>query len=79
MTQKQQAIAYVSEFMELDVELPKERCSDADKYPAIELQTAKKIALIMVQKLQDTQAKQPVGYMSSYDYWEGIKNEIKAL
>ncbi len=79
MTQKDQAIAYVSEFMELDVELPKERCSDADKYSAIDVKTAKKIALIMVQKLQDAHAKQPVGYTSSYDYWEGIKNEIKAL
>ncbi len=79
MTQKQQAIAYVSEFMELDVELPKERCSDADKYSAIDLQTAKRIALIMVQKLQDANAKPPNGYTSSFDYWEGIKNEIKAL
>ncbi len=79
MTQKDQAIAYVSEFMELDVELPKERCSDADKYSAIDVKTAKKIALIMVQKLQDARAKQPVGYTSSYDYWEGLKNEIKAL
>lgn len=79
MTQKDQAIAFVTEFMELDVELPKERCSDADKYSAIDVKTAKKIALIMVQKLQDANAKQPVGYMSSYDYWEGLKNEIKAL
>jgi len=79
MTQKDQAIAYVYEFMELDVELPKERCSDADKYSVIDVRTAKKIALIMVQKLQDAQAKPPMGYTSSFDYWEGIKNEIKAI
>lgn len=79
MTQKNQAIAYVSEFMELDIPLPRSGFSARMKSVSINRSTAKKIALIMVQKLQDTQAKPPLGYTSSYDYWEGIKNEIKAL
>lgn len=79
MTMKNEAMGLVTEIMELDVCLPIERCSDGESFCPIDKFTAKKIALIMAQKLQDTQAKQPVGYMSSYDYWEGVKNEIKAI
>ncbi len=63
MTQEKVANSMVLEFMEI---------SDS-----MDFETAKKCALIMVQKLQDNQAIPPLGYTSSYDYWQGIKNQIQ--
>lgn len=76
MTQKDQAYSIVNEIQQHEVTL---QLSVKDEYHYIDVKSAKRIALIMVQKLQDTEAKPPMGYTSSYDYWEGIKNEIKAI